>query len=223
MPEETPSSSPPLAALILAGGASSRMGVPKAWLTWRGVPLLSHLAGIFAGMGARIVVVGARGQELPALPPGAIRVDDPPGDRGGPLVGLGVGLEALASAGVPDGELVFFSACDNVFLSQAHLDHLRGTLLRSDEFDAVLPMDPPLPSNGKRFAHPLASAARTGPALAAVRDLLTAGRRRPIALFDALSTHRVEIQDLPDPRVFQTCNTPDEYAKALADDDTASA
>ncbi len=207
---------PPLAAILLAGGASSRMGVAKAWLDWRGRPLLSHLAGIMADFGARVIVVGSPGQELPPLPEGSVRVDDPPGDRGGPLVGIGVGLEALGAAPRP-GEIALLSACDSVFLSPVHLDFLVAALVDDPDAEAVLPIDPPDPASGKRFAHPLASALRAAAGLEAARALLAAGRRRPVALFDALRrTLRVDAERLPDPRVLQTCNTPEEYAAACS-------
>ncbi len=210
---------PPLAAVLLAGGASSRMGVAKAWLDWGGRPLLSHIAGLFDDYGARVVVVGAPGQELPPLPAACLRVDDPPGERGGPLVGLCVGLQALGLAPRP-GEIAFLSACDNVFLSRVHLDFLVATLARSPSAEAVLPVDAPDPRSGKRFAHPLASALRSGKGLLAARSLLAAGARRPVALFDALKdTVRVDAEALPDPRVLRTCNTPAEYAAARSEID----
>ncbi|MEZ4383347.1 MAG: NTP transferase domain-containing protein [Nannocystaceae bacterium] len=217
----TPLRPAPLATVLLAGGASSRMGRPKAWLDWRGVPLLRHLVDLFVAAGARVVVVGARGEALPELPADALRVDDPPaedGRRGGPLVGLLAGLEALAAAPRP-GELAFFSACDGVFLSRAHLDFLRAAVLSDPAIEAALPVDPPDPASGKRFAHPLASAALVAPAVLAARRLRDAGVRRPVALFDALRTRRVDADALPDPRALRTCNTPEEYAAALAERD----
>jgi molybdopterin-guanine dinucleotide biosynthesis protein A len=219
-PSDPPAPPRPLAAVLLAGGASSRMGRPKAWLDWRGVPLLRHLVELFAALGARVIVVGARGEALPELPAGALRVDDPPdedGRRGGPLVGLLAGLEALADDPRP-GELALLSACDGVFLSRAHLDFLRAAFADDPAIEAVLPVDPPDPASGKRFAHPLASAVLVAPAVAAARELRAAGVRRPVALFDALNTRRVDAAALPDPRALRTCNTPEEYAAALAED-----
>ncbi|MCB9568734.1 MAG: NTP transferase domain-containing protein [Myxococcales bacterium] len=207
---------PRLAALILAGGESSRMGRPKAWLEWRGRPLLAHLAAIFADAGAgTIVVVGAPGQELPPLPSSAIRVDDPPGERGGPLVGLLVGLEAAARAGA---DAAFLAACDGVFLSRAHLDFLRAELEGEGGLEAVIPIDAARGPGGRRFAHPLASLVRVAPALRAARALIAGGQRRPIALFDALETRWIPSDALPDPRALRTCNTPDEYAAAREED-----
>ena len=212
-----PMPSPALAALLLAGGQSSRMGTAKAWLEWRGRPLLSHLAQLFTDFGARVVVIGAAGQELPPLPTGVLRVDDPPGEQGGPLIGLHVGLEALGDA-PRAGEIAFLSACDNVFLSPVHLEFLRAMLVQHPQIDAVLPIDPADPVTGRRFAHPLASAVRSTPALSLTRTLIAAGQRRPAALFSELATLRIDAENLPDRRVLMTCNTPSEYAAACADD-----
>ncbi len=217
MCKQTSNSTPPLAALLLAGGESSRMGAAKAWLEWRGQPLLSHLAAIFTEFGARVVVIGAADQKLPPLPAGVLRVDDPPGERGGPLVGLHVGLEALGKTPRTD-EIAFLSACDNVFLSPAHLEFLRATLVQNPHMEAALPIDAPDSATGRRFAHPLASAVKSAPALAAARSLIAAGTRRPAALFHTLATLRINAESLPDSRVLLTCNTPDEYAAARADD-----
>jgi len=50
-----------LAAVILSGGASSRMGSPKALLPYQGRPFLEHLLEVTAHreIGARRVVLGA--------------------------------------------------------------------------------------------------------------------------------------------------------------------
>ncbi|MGH3073536.1 MAG: NTP transferase domain-containing protein, partial [Gaiellales bacterium] len=59
-----------LGAIVLAGGGSTRMGEPKALLDWEGSPLVVHVARVVAAAAAPVVVVGAPGQELPALPDG---------------------------------------------------------------------------------------------------------------------------------------------------------
>ena len=60
------------AAIVLAGGASRRMGRPKALLDWHGTPLVHHVASILAGVCDPVVVVAAPGDELP-LPAGVER------------------------------------------------------------------------------------------------------------------------------------------------------
>ena len=55
-----------LAAVILSGGASSRMGSPKALLPYQGRPFLEHLLKItiHPGIGARRVVLGADAESI---------------------------------------------------------------------------------------------------------------------------------------------------------------
>src|SRR5688572_18762127 len=54
-----------VAAVLLAGGRSSRMGTPKPALLFDGVPLITHLVRRLATVFPEIVVVRAPGQELP--------------------------------------------------------------------------------------------------------------------------------------------------------------
>jgi molybdenum cofactor guanylyltransferase len=50
------------AGIVLAGGRSSRMGTPKAWLDWHGSTLLRRVCGIVArGAGGPVVVVPLQG------------------------------------------------------------------------------------------------------------------------------------------------------------------
>jgi molybdopterin-guanine dinucleotide biosynthesis protein A len=82
--------------VVLAGGRSTRMGVPKAELDWHGRPLVVHVAATLRDAlgGGPVVVVAAPGQPLPALPPGCATTRDPAEGRG-PLQGLAAGLAAL--------------------------------------------------------------------------------------------------------------------------------
>jgi molybdenum cofactor cytidylyltransferase len=58
----------PLAAAILAGGESRRMGTPKALLPYRGKTFAEHLLEITSHprVGAKRIVVGAHAQEISA-------------------------------------------------------------------------------------------------------------------------------------------------------------
>ena len=60
-----------LAAVILSGGASSRMGSPKALLPYQGRPFLEHLLEITARteIGARKVVLGADADSIAKVIP----------------------------------------------------------------------------------------------------------------------------------------------------------
>jgi molybdenum cofactor cytidylyltransferase len=55
-----------LAAVILSGGASSRIGSPKALLPYQGRPFLEHLleVTIHEKIGTRRVVLGAHAEDI---------------------------------------------------------------------------------------------------------------------------------------------------------------
>jgi molybdenum cofactor guanylyltransferase len=201
------------AFLVLAGGRSRRMGRDKAWLPVDGQPALLRVlaAGRGAGVGA-CVVVGAPGQSLPPLPPGVTRVDDP-AERAheGPLSGLAAGLEHLAARGVA---LACLAGCDALWLGPAHVRFVLERLRACPEHDAVVPEEQG--PDGERVMHPLCGAVRVAPASRAARALLQAGQRAARALLLELSALRLPVAALPEPRVTRACNTPEEWAAAVA-------
>ena len=73
MTQASPKSGGAIAGLVLAGGASSRMGSDKAQLKWRGVRLLDHAASLLKTAGAEAVFVLGRKDE-----PGGL-ADEAPG------------------------------------------------------------------------------------------------------------------------------------------------
>src|SRR5229473_2461422 len=95
------------ALIILAGGKSSRMGRPKAWLPFHGQPLLARVLDRLAPLFEERVVVRAPGQELPDVE--ARFVEDE--ELGlGPVAGLAVGLAAVTRP------LAFVVSCDAPFI-----------------------------------------------------------------------------------------------------------
>jgi molybdenum cofactor guanylyltransferase len=85
------------AAIVLCGGASQRMGQPKALLPWQGRTLLQHVVQQMQSITQRIVVVAAPEQELPALvSTAALRIVHDPVAHAGPLAGMITGFNALA-------------------------------------------------------------------------------------------------------------------------------
>src|SRR4051812_32716036 len=57
----------PLAAVVLAGGASRRMGRDKAMLPYQGGTLIEHVVAAVGARCAPVFVIAAPGQRLPAL------------------------------------------------------------------------------------------------------------------------------------------------------------
>ncbi|TAJ72472.1 MAG: molybdenum cofactor guanylyltransferase [Phenylobacterium sp.] len=81
-----------LAAIILTGGASSRMGADKAALAWNGRPAVDRLGDVARRAGAERILTAGGGDY------GLARVDDrAPG--GGPVAGIMAGVAALEAMG----------------------------------------------------------------------------------------------------------------------------
>jgi len=165
----------PLAAVVLAGGASRRMGRDKATMAHPGRPdltMVEHTVVVLAGRCAPVFVVAAPGQRLPALD--ARIIDDPV--RGvGPLLATGVGLRAAATAGF---ERAFVSAVDMPNLTADLVDQLAA----HHGADVVLPWD------GRD--HYLAAIYRTG-LTERIDVLVDAGHRSMRSLISTVVTERV--------------------------------
>jgi molybdenum cofactor guanylyltransferase len=186
------------AGIVLAGGRSSRMGSPKAWLDWHGSTLLRRVCGLVArGTGGPVVVVRAPGQELPELPDGVRVVEDRREGRG-PLQGILAGLQAV------DADVAFVASVD---LPLLHPRFVAAVCEQMDGADVAVPH-----LDGHR--QPLAAAYR--PALAPlVAELVEADRMKPAFLFDRCETRWLEA--LPHPESVRNLNAREDYEAALAE------
>ena len=163
----------PLAAVVLAGGASRRMGRDKATMAHpSGTTMVEHVVSVLRPRCESIFVIAAPGQSLPELPAVVVRDEL----RGvGPLLATGRGLREAAAAGA---QRAFVCAVDMPNLTTAVVDELAGYV----GVDIVLPWD------GRD--HYLAGVYRT--ALAVPIDaLIAAGQRSMRALADSVVTQRV--------------------------------
>ena len=168
-------------AVVLAGGRSSRMGTPKAWLEWHGSTLLRRTVGIVGrSVDGTVVVVRAPGQELPPLPYSVEVVDDPVEGRG-PLQGIASGLAALAG----HADVAFVCSTDLPFL---HPALVRAVLAGRGDADVALPV-----VDGHR--QPLLAAYRTGLAERAL-TLIAQGRDRPALLLEGAQLRLLQEDDL---------------------------
>jgi molybdopterin-guanine dinucleotide biosynthesis protein A len=152
-----------------------------------------------------IVAVAAREQVLPELPDRVIVTRDEREQRG-PLEGLRAGLKAL-----PDSvDAAYVTSCDVPLLQPAFVTHMLELL--DDHEIAVMEID--------GFAHPLSAIYRRG-TLPKIESLLDQDRLRPAFLFDAVRTRKVKPEEMtavdPGLRTLRNLNTPEDYAKALAD------
>jgi molybdopterin-guanine dinucleotide biosynthesis protein A len=204
------------AGIVLAGGRSSRMGESKAALDWHGSTLLHHIASLLAGtLDGPIVVVGAPGQDLPALPPG-VELHSDPVEGQGPVQGIAVGLAAVADrAGA-----AFVCSVDMPFL---HPAFVRRVLAGLQDPPADQPVDVALPF-ARGYRQPLAAAYRTtlaGP----IGEWVAEGIRRPGQVFERCRVRTLdEAWLLNDPELARVdpnlesltnVNDPQDYEQAL--------
>lgn len=159
------------AAIVLAGGRSSRMGSPKAALEWHGSTLLRRVTGIVARAvdPGPVIVVSAPGQALPALAPGVEVVADSREGRG-PLQGLAAGLAAVGDR----APIAYVSSTDVPLLHPAFVRRVLGAL--DDGVDVALP-------DVGGYRQPLSAAYRVA-VISTVEELIAADRMRPAFLFE---------------------------------------
>lgn len=185
-----------LAAVVLAGGASRRMGRDKATVRFRGptgdTTFVEHVVSTLRSRCKSVFVIAAPGQHLPDLDAEVLR-DEARG--AGPLLATARGLRAAADAGF---DQAFVSAVDMPYLTTDLVDELAAAAAQL-QVDVVLPWD------GRD--HYLAGVYRT--ALAGRADALVAeGRRSMRALVDTVDTQRLVL----DPqRALVNVNAPDDF------------
>lgn len=192
-----------LAAIVLVGGGSTRMGRPKAWLDFGGLPLLARVVERVRPVVDEIVLVAAPEQALPPMA-GAVTVvrDTHPGE--GPLPALALGLGTITAP------WALAVGCDGPLLRSGVVTHLAA--LRDDGCDAIVPVWNDRPQ-------PLVALYRRalGPTL---DGLVAAGERRLQAIARLPRIRRVEADALrgldSEGESFRSLNTPEEYAAALA-------
>ena len=201
------------AAIVLAGGRSSRMGSSKASLEWHGLPLLGRIARLLArSVSGPIIVVRAADQILPELPSGVTVVEDARADRG-PLEGIAAGLRALPAP----VELAYVSSTDVPLLHPA--------FVRCIVANTIPGIDAAVARTDGRI-HPLAATYRTS-VLPTIEEQLAGDLLRPAALFERVPTRFLDEADLlADPEIrlhdpelssVRNLNRPDEYASAVAE------
>jgi molybdopterin-guanine dinucleotide biosynthesis protein A len=204
------------AGIVLAGGRSTRMGRPKAGLAWEGTTLLGAVVTALAPVVARVIVVRAPGQELPALPAGILVTEDQVAGRG-PLEGIRAGMSAAG-----DHPRVVVAAVDLPFLGPALVARLLAAL--TGDADAAVPVVGGRPQ-------PLLAAYRTV-LLPEVARLLDAGERRAGALLEGRRVAWLDeaaLRDDPavraaDPGLagVRDVDTPQDYRAAQSSRDTGT-
>ncbi len=188
-----------ITGLILAGGASSRMGRNKALLEFDGQKLVARVATALQALTDDILIVANdpesyRFLHRPIIP------DIQPGR--GPLMGLYSGLKSAR------GDLALLTAVDMPFLSP---EFLRYLVLLAPGYDVVIP-------NAHGRLHPLCAVYRRAACLPAVEEAIACGQRRLIAFHPQVRVRQVDEETLrrvePDLRSLMNVNTPEELEAA---------
>lgn len=183
------------AALVLAGGRSSRMGEDKALLDWGGETLLERAVRFWrtSGLVERVLVAVGTEEHFGNLPEGAEAVVDLEQGRG-PMAGLAAGFRASGA------EVLYVSAVD--------MPDLRvEAVLPVPEHDAAV-----YRLNGRR--EPLFAVYRRS-VLPVAERLLAAGCGKLGAMLNAVETDYYYAPPLLEP-VFRNVNTPEERLLARA-------
>lgn len=171
-----------LAGVVLAGGASRRMGRDKATVSYPAPggarTMVELVVSALKSRCAPVFVIAAPGQQLPELDATVLRDEI----RGvGPLLATGRGLRAAADAGL---QRAFVCAVDMPLMTSELIDELAA----HQGADVVLPWD------GRD--HYLAGVYRT--ALAdRIDTLVAAGERSMRALVDSVHTQRIVMAESP--------------------------
>jgi molybdopterin-guanine dinucleotide biosynthesis protein A len=180
------------------------MGTSKALLPFGAETMLQRIVRLLSTVVSPLVVVAAAEQLLPDLPADVIVTRDEEQGRG-PLEGLRAGLKALPVS----VDSAYVTSCDVPLLV---LDFVRRMIdLLADHDIAVMEID--------GFPHPLSAVYRRS-TLPHVEALLAQNRLRPVFLFDAVRTRRVQPAEMisadPDLMTLRNLNTREDYLAALS-------
>jgi molybdopterin-guanine dinucleotide biosynthesis protein A len=188
-----------IAAFILAGGESRRMGTDKSQLMLHGKSFVEHVAAALAKI-SEITVVGK-----PATHSTKLRQVPDVHPNWGALGGVHTALASTEAA------WCLIVACDFPFVT-AELFYRLASL--REGYEAVAPVQ----SDG--IPQPLCALYQTKQCLVRAEELINSGERKPVALLQSVQTRWVpfaEIEDLPGAeRFFENINTAADYERIVA-------
>ncbi len=182
-------------AVILAGGASARMGSNKALLPYRGGRFIEAIHRQLATLFAEVLLVTNNPEHYPFLP--CRKVSDIFGGMGA-LAGIHAGLfHSLNPA-------IFVVACDMPYLNTELIRHLAG---RADRGGVLIP-------ESLGGLEPLHAVYGKG-CLAAIEATLLSGERRIVSFFHRTNVNKMNAAEVarfdPEFASFRNINTPEDY------------
>jgi molybdopterin-guanine dinucleotide biosynthesis protein A len=192
---------PDITGLILAGGASRRMGSDKAFLLVDGVPLIERVHSVLAPLFAEVLIAaGGRTPERGPFPAPTL-YDEAPGL--GPLGGFVAGLKAARTP------WVFVVACDMPNLDPRVIARIAKDRPSHGDEGTVLAVVPES-AGGAESCHALYARA----ALPVIEAAMAEGERAPHRLFKRLRARLIPKTEIAliDPafRSLANLNTPDD-------------
>jgi len=187
-----------VAAFILVGGASSRMGRDKSQLRFGERTSTQIIAAELQSVARSVMTVGT-----PAVIDGdLVNIPDSRPDWG-PLAGI------HAALGHARSEYGLIVACDFPLVTSQLFARLLQTM---KEADALVPLQ----RDGR--IQPLCSVYRCSPGLRAATEAIDRGEHSPRAMLDRLSVRYASFNELSDLEgseyFFYNVNTPDNYERA---------
>lgn len=202
---------PGLAAIVLAGGSSRRMGQAKAGLEWHGQTFLQRICATTGRVAGQTVVVGPHGKQLPPPEwhcPATVQWIPDKEPQAGPLVGLANGLAVLN----PPVSRTLLLGCDSPLVNEPVLSRLVAELDQQPcERDGVVIAD-----GAGRIA--LLSIWRVSIA-GKLGELIGRGERRIQALLETCScqvmTQATFAEETPELASFMNINTAEDYEQLL--------
>ena len=189
--------------IVLCGGKSTRMGMPKATLPFGPETMLQRVVRLLGTVVSPIVVVAAREQALPELPADVIVTRD---EREATRAARRIARRAEGAAAIGRRRLrhELRRAAARARLRRADARAARRARHRRD--------------GDRRLPHPLSAVYRRD-VLPQVESLLAQDRLRPVFLFDAVRTRRVPPAEMravdPELRTLRNLNTREDYEAAL--------
>ncbi|MGZ0052300.1 molybdenum cofactor guanylyltransferase [Brevibacillus gelatini] len=126
---------PSVHAVILAGGKSSRMGVPKDQLPWREGTFLTEMGKEILAMGLPCLIVSNEPERIPAelAEQDGVSVTPDLVPSAGPVSGLVTAFRLCAE------DVLLVLSCDLPFMDRTQMASLLAYAAGKDGWDAVIP------------------------------------------------------------------------------------
>ncbi len=182
-----------MAAIIMAGGQSSRMGKDKSLLPVNGKPMIQHIYDQVKPFFQEIMISSNEPEKLDFLNCKVIP-DQIPGQ--GPLMGI------LSALEVSSFDLNFIAACDIPFVD---MDFVNRMIACAEEYDAVVPVSEP-----GRY-EPLFAVYRKS-FIPVIKKALSKGRRK---ISDILKEGKINYIKIKDSDIINNLNTIEDYNNYL--------